>query len=313
MAETTKESLDSEIEALMAEAIKEKEEIEGGNSPDGGDDTDNSTNKTDTKDIDENVESTEAKSEDNKEEKDSDVIEVEKEGQKVSIETMKEAKDYIEASRNPNSNILQDFIKKGNIDESDLALLADIKAGKVGAMKKLADRNNLDLVDVDEFEGEYEPEAKMEIRDDIDIVLDNMRADTELATKFDGIVETLPDDFLSVIANDPRDLAAFIGQVKSGVAEELLPEAAKQAALGNGTLIDNYISIGNKKYAGKSKDNSKGRTMTEREKELRNRVSADIDANKSGKASALTVDDLWNEENLLEKVGNGEIDLRELD
>ena len=100
---------------------------------------------------------------------------------------------------------------------------------------------NIDLADVDEFEGEYKPEFEPRIKSDVDMVIDTISATPELSQKFGKIANELPDDFLSAITANAGDLQQFASHVDSGLADELLGLAAKEVALGNGSLLENYL------------------------------------------------------------------------
>ena len=334
------DSINADIEQMMQDALDEREELE--NDDDNSDDN-NSDDNSDS-DENENTEEEENDSNDNeekehKEENDTDEndsgeqhsesskdftpIKTKVNGQEITLESHEEIERFI---NNQNRSTQQDesindtIVSQAGLSQEDLVLLADIKAGNIGALNKLAKDNKMDLADVDEFEGEYKSEFKPKIKSDIEKVADQISTDKDLASKFSDVVSGIQgqagDDFLAAIGSNAQDLASFASHVKDGIAQELLPQAVKEMAVNGGTLLENYIKLGEAKFK-KSSESTKvekkqERTISKREQSLRDRASSDADENKGGKSSDLSVDDLW-EDSILEKVKNGEINLRDLD
>ena len=338
------EDLNADIERLIAEANAERDaeentqddnnnDVDDNNDSNNGDGSSDDTESTSDEENSDSVEGedngTQGSNEDESGQEESSKdkeeeftkIKTKVNGQEIVLESKEEVEKFIETQnrqmQSTRPSEVEEIVTQAKLSQEDLRLLADIKAGKPGALKKLADTNKIDLADADEFDGDYNPEFTPEIKSDIDIVLDNINANTELAPKFNEVVSTLPDDFLSAIGSNAHDLQQFASHVESGLAAELLPQAIKLTSLGQGSLLDNYIKLGEAKFA--NKDNSSKpqtenkRHISEKEKKLRDRASSDADKNKGGKSSDFTVEDLWNEDNLLDKVRNGEIDLRNLD
>ena len=336
-----KNSLDSEIEALMKDALDEKDEIEKEELTD--DKPDEDDNKPDVKDeeydddlkddnLDDELDDESNKIDDEKKDpvEDEDKkqspdtakftpLEVTVNGQKVMLESQEEVKDFINTkNRNtlPKENVTEEIVKQAKLSQEDLALFADIKTGDVGAFAKLAKDLGIDLAEVDEFDGKYEQKFKPNIKTDFDRVIDSIGNDAELAPKFNEVTKDLPDDFLHSVSQNPNDLAQFASHIKSGLAQELLELAVKDTALGKGTLIENYIKHGEAK-AGKKAEakpaKKEERKLSEKEIKLRKRANADNEQNKGGKTADLSVDDIWDDPEIMKKIASGEINLADLD
>lgn len=341
-----KKDLDNELEILMQAASDEKIELEKDeddlgddnnendddnqdkSSDNNEDDKDNSDDEDDKDSDDLDKDSDKKKEEDGSNEDDSkeqhsesfESIVVKEGNREISLDSKEEVAKYIQGKNRNNTkqraSRIDEIVNQANLSDEDLALMADVKAGKPGALKKLALDSKIDLADAEEFEGDYKPEFKAKHKTEVDNVIDDISNNPELATKFSAIAKELPDEFLSAVTSDAGNLQSFAAHVESGLADEILAIAYKQTALGNGTLLENYIKTGeelsSKKESGskeKKKDSKKEREISDKEKKLRDRASADTDENKGGKSSDLSVDDLWN----MSKEDLAKVDLRELD
>ena len=343
MSVQSKEELDSHLDQLIAAAEAERDEgiNDDGNADsnddnsaagngDSSNDNDGSADGTNDDGSNKDGEGDNSQSESsNANENDSDkgeqaggnskfdAIKVKVSGQEVSLDTPEEVKSYLDNQNNkvelPTENVVEETVKQAGLSQREIALMADVKAGKPGALAELAKLGNIDLADADEFEGEYETEFKPTIKTDFDRVVDSIKGDAELAPKFTDVTKDLPDEFLSAVSQDPRDLATFASHVKSGLAQELLEKAAKDTALGKGSLLENYIKHGeaDKATSKESKKSEQSRKVDPEKQKMIDRAAADADANKSSDAGQLTVDDMW-EDGMLEKVRSGEIDIRSL-
>jgi len=309
------DSINDDIERLKAEALAERDENikeEENNEEitedtiDGINDATSNSSDSEDKDIesDKIEEDVSDKDEDKKQSTDSvdfEAIKTKVDGQEISLNTQEEVKTFIERqNRNiqpSKKSLVEEITSQGNILEADLKLLADIKAGNIGALNKLAKENKMDLADVDEYEGDYETQFEPDVLSEVDVVIQNIGANKELAPKFNEVVNNLPDEFLNAISTNAQDLVQFAGHVESGLAQELIPQAVKNAALNGGTLLENYIKLGEAKAA-KAKETpttkETKREVSEKEKNLRQRAGSDHDENKGGKTSDLSVDDIWN-------------------
>lgn len=328
----TIDDLDAEIEALMDAANAEKEESENADensneeisemenkeSEEEGGDTGNEDNQDKHEDTeDENDESEDDSA--NNESVDFEPVAVNYNGQEITLDSEEEVEAFnnkkietIDYLQDYDSSPEQILMETAGISQEDLALLADIKDGKVGAMKKLAESNKIDLVAVDEFEGSYSSEIKPVERTKIDVVLKNVARDKQLQSDFNKTMESLPQDFIDALGSDAQGLANFVGHIKTGLASDVLPKAAKASALNGKSLLDNYIDIGTKQITGNeqkdvgSKKKEQKRKVSEKEKNFRKRASTDKD-NKQNKNSSVSADDIWN----MTEAEIAELDLRD--
>ena len=335
-----KEELDSELDKLIAEATAEREEnndADSGENNEGksDDSTDNFADNSGDSNDNSGEENSDDKSEEKKDETTGDEnseessyskefkpVEVKFGNSKITLDSEEEVAKYLENQKNQipvvKENATESMVKQAKISNEELALLADIKAGKPGAMKELARLNKIDLADAEDSEGDYKAEFKVEEKSEMDKAVDSISADAELAPKFNNVLSTVPDDFIESVSSNAADLLRFAGHVKSGIAEELIPLATKASALNGKSLLENYIEIGEQRYL-ESKESKKEtkteskeeRQVTDKEKKLRERASSDADSNKSTGSS--TADDIWNmsPEEMNLALENGEINLRD--
>ena len=99
-------------------------------------------------------------------------------------------------------------------------------------------------VDVD-----YKPSEanRMSIPSEVDLVAESIMQDTETATKIQSFNKHIPDDFRSKLASDANMLRLYANDVKSGMAERILPEAVKLKAMNpNADFLEIYSHVGMK-------------------------------------------------------------------
>ena len=99
-------------------------------------------------------------------------------------------------------------------------------------------------VDVD-----YKPSEanRMSIPSEVDLVAESIMQDTETATKIQSLNQHIPDDFRSKLASDANMLRLYANDVKSGMAERILPEAVKLKAMNpNADFLEIYSHVGMK-------------------------------------------------------------------
>lgn len=138
---------------------------------------------------------------------------------------------------------LVETVKSAGVDESDIQMLADIKAGNKTAINGLAEKYKLDLYDIDN-EATYKPEVQLPTYNEADYVAEEIMRDERLATEFKDIVQYVPDSFKNQLATDARVLKAFSEDVRSGIARQVLPETVKRMAMNpNGDFIGTYLSV----------------------------------------------------------------------
>ena len=141
-----------------------------------------------------------------------------------------------------------DYVSKHNITQEDLHLLADLKSGNADALKSIAKQNGVDMFSLD-ADVDYKPSEanRMSIPSEVDLVAESIMQDTETATKIQSLNQHIPDDFRSKLASDANMLRLYANDVKSGMAERILPEAVKLKAINpNADFLEIYSHVGMK-------------------------------------------------------------------
>ena len=141
-----------------------------------------------------------------------------------------------------------DYVSKHNITQEDLHLLADLKSGNADALKSIAKQNGVDMFSLD-ADVDYKPSEanRMSIPSEVDLVAESIMQDTETATKIQSLNQHIPDDFRSKLATDANMLRLYANDVKSGMAERILPEAVKLKAMNpNADFLEIYSHVGMK-------------------------------------------------------------------
>ena len=141
-----------------------------------------------------------------------------------------------------------DYVSKHNITQEDLHLLADLKSGNADALKSIAKQNGVDMYALD-VDGDYKPSEanRMSIPSEVDLVAESIMQDTETATKIQSLNQHIPDDFRNKLASDANMLRLYANDVKSGMAERILPEAVKLKAINpNADFLEIYSHVGMK-------------------------------------------------------------------
>ena len=141
-----------------------------------------------------------------------------------------------------------DYVSKHNITQEDLHLLADLKSGNADALKSIAKQNGVDMFSLD-ADVDYKPSEanRMSIPSEVDLVAESIMQDTETATKIQSLNQHIPDDFRSKLATDANMLRLYANDVKSGMAERILPEAVKLKAMNpNADFLEIHSHVGMK-------------------------------------------------------------------
>ena len=306
--------LDS-LEDLEAEALKELNADDNDN-----DDNDNKSNNDENEDQDKDDES-----EDNHDDKDNDndddaaddnddksenkdedkvefkPIEFEIAGQKIILKTEEELRAML--SRGAESLSKQDnslglektIIEQGKITAEDLKLLVDAKNGDPKAIAKLAANSKIDILEVEADDADkYVPTFEPVVISDTEKVAREIASDTAHAEVFTRIASGLPNDFKQAIMSNAGDLKTFSEHIKSGLAQQIIPEAMKLVYTQNISFSDAYVKVGQELVATKPAQKKEERTLTDREKELRKKASENAGNGNQQSKKALTVDDIAN-------------------
>lgn len=301
--------LDS-IEDLEAEALKEinnSEENENDDSEGNEDDSkdeneiseDNASNE-DNNDNNNDDDSNDDKSE-NEKKVDFKPIEFEIAGQKIVLNSEEELKAMLSkgaeslSKQDDSLSLEKAIIEQGKITADDLKLLIDAKNGDAKALAKLAQNSKIDILEVDADDADkYVPSFQPTIISDTEKVAREIASDKEHAEVFTKIASGLPMDFKQAIMSNANDLKAFSQHIKSGLAQQIIPEAMKRTFTEGISFSDAYVKVGLELSNKQPEQKKVERTLTDREKELRKKASEQGNNQSNGGKRKLTVDDIAN-------------------
>ena len=294
---------ESEEDELDLDNKEKESEDEDDDKEDSDDNNDEDEDNSDESDEDDNDDSDD--DEDDKEsEDDFEPIEVEVSGTKVTINSKEEmiklaTKGLDAVNITPNSDSEVDrIVEQGKLSKEDLTLLIDARNGDANAISKLAELGKIDVLDIDEKKAaEYTPAFELEKRNEVNEVAGQILADSEHATEFMKVKDTVPQNFVAEISADASKLRAFSGHIKSGLAQEIIPKAMLEVATNGGDFYSAYAKVGAElsKTFGKKEvkvDKKEKRVISEKEEKMRKRANSD-DKN-SEKKEDTSVTDIWN-------------------
>ena len=294
--------LDS-LESLEAEALKELEQ------------EDETIEDEQDNDLEDNAEEEDNNSEDKQEDDKKDKIDEQKEeikpdfkpiefeiaGQKIVLNSEEELRAMLSKgaeslSKQDNSlGLEKTIIEQGKITAEDLKLLVDAKNGDPKAIAKLAANSKIDILEVEADDADkYVPTFEPVVISDTEKVAREIASDTAHAEVFTRIASGLPNDFKQAIMSNAGDLKTFSEHIKSGLAQQIIPEAMKLVYTQNISFSDAYVKVGQELVATKPAQKKEERTLTDREKELRKKASENAGNGNQQSKKALTVDDIAN-------------------
>ncbi|MCK5665191.1 MAG: hypothetical protein KAI17_16995, partial [Thiotrichaceae bacterium] len=238
----------------------------------------------------------------NESETDFKPIEVEINGQAISINSKDEMMAFINKGASSMGNKPQrksendQIIEQGQLSKADLSLLIDAKNGNKSALAKLAKDSNIDVFDLEDGAAEsYQQEFQAQLMTEVDEVAEGIMGDVTLHEEFKRVVNNVPAGFSAELAGNADALRNFSQHVKSGLAQKVIPEAMKQQMLNGGSFMDNYAKIGREmSNAQKAPEASKTtRKENPRAEKLRKRAANHKGSNK-GTKTQVSGDDVWN-------------------
>lgn len=295
--------LDS-IESLEAEALKELEREDNNESQNEEEDKDfQSENDESNLENDEKDEPEETDNKEVEEDKHDEFkpIEFEIAGQKITLKSEDELKAMLSkgaesiSKQDKSLELENEIIKQGKITADDLKLLIDAKNGDAKAIAKLAANANIDILEVEADDADkYVPTFAPVIISDVEKVAREISADTEHASQFTKIASSLPQDFKSAIMSNANDLKTFSEHIKSGLAQQIIPEAMKLVYTKGMNFSDAYVAVGTELTQTKQEPKKEERNLTDREKELRKKASESGNNQSNSGKKTLTVDDIAN-------------------
>lgn len=305
-------NLDS-IEDLEAEAMKEFNNSENNDSEESNseeeDNNENKENNSEDNTEDENDDNTKKDNDEDNDESENKEdtklefkpIEFEIAGQKIILNSEAELKAMLSKgaeslSKQDNSMSLEKtIIEQGKITADDLKLLIDAKNGDAKALAKLAKNSKIDILEVEADDDEkYVPTFQPTIISDTEKVAREIANDTEHAEVFTKIASGLPVDFKQAIMSNANDLKAFSEHIKSGLAQQIIPEAMKRTFTEGISFSDAYVKVGLELSNKQPEQKKTERTLTDREKELRKKASEQGNNQSNNSKKKITVDDIAN-------------------
>ena len=139
-----------------------------------------------------------------------------------------------------------EYMKQHGISNDDLHLIADLKSGNKDVITALAKTYGVDPYELD-MEKQYTPTQsnKMAEYNPVDDVANEILQDAELSTNIKNLMTYVPDSFREKLASSADNLRGFAGDVKSGLAQKIIPEAVKIHALNPSMdFLDAYVNAG---------------------------------------------------------------------
>ena len=293
------ESIDSSDD--IGEDEEDREDFEGNEDED---DQEDDNEFIDEEDSDEE-EDDQADSSDIDNEEDSsgfENVEVQMNGQTITLESEEELRAFVKNNR---GNTVETHQKKskndrtmeqGNLTQDDLGLLIDAKNGDPAAIAKLAKMAKVDVYDMDEdLADSYVPKFSPQEISAVDEVAEEIMSDEKHYTDFRNVVENLPKDFVAAVSVDANALKHLSGQIRSGIAQEVIPIAMKKQMLEGGSFLENYISVGREitqDKNGKPEDSKTKRKRNPRAEKLKDKARNSKGSNK-GTKTVQTGEDIW--------------------
>ncbi len=233
---------------------------------------------------------------------DFDPIEVTVNGQNISINTKEEMLAFIKKGASsmgnkPSRKSTNDqIVEQGKLSQDDLKLLIDAKNGDKKAIAKLAKDSNIDIYDLgDDDAVNYKATFNPTLRTEMDDIADDIIADNDWHDSFKKASNAVPPDFLNEIASNPSALRNFSNQVKSGLAQRIIPEAIKASMLNSDSFMNNYAKIGQRIYNEDQADPVEKKNVRKKDPradKLRERAKNSKGSNK-GTKTKITGDDIW--------------------
>ena len=316
----------TELERLISEADAEREELYGSDNEEQVNDNEDVEEDESTDDVTDDSDDTEddredgddaPEQDDDNEADEADVVSddasddivhnndtsfepitVKVNGVNVDLESREEVEAYI---RRNNAPAVKDpaaqLIEKGGLSQEDIAMLIEMKNGNLSAYKAMVEKNNIDLVDIEEYDGDLELKHQPEILDPVAARAEEIFSDPMISEDFADAINSVPKEFASALGKNINDLDYFADQVRSGVAKEIIAKANKAVAINGGSFTEHYLRINSeisKEAPKQTKQNKTARKINKKEVELRERAKAGKSKSSGKKAGELDVDDIWN-------------------
>ena len=247
-------------------------------------DKENKSDKDDTEDKDDKTDI------ENKDDKvDFEPMTVKVNGYDIEIKSQEELMAFVQKgadtfNQKPESHTQEKaIIDQGKLSNEDLTLMIDAKNGDMNAIAKIAEMAGIDPFDVEKkMSEEYKPTFEATQPGEIDKAANEIVADTALLETYQRVRDNVPDDFMSKIEGDATLLRNFGRHLKSGFAQEVIPQAIAEQIKNGGNFFDAYSRVGQAMANAKAdtetkttekKEIKQERVMTDREKGMREKIA----------------------------------------
>ena len=194
-----------------------------------------------------------------------------------------------------------EVLNKGQISTEELQLLADLKAGNKEAAAALLNQYGVDPLDLEPEQAVgYRPnQYYTDTPTEVDQVIEVIKSDPDWASAMSEVTAHVPDDFLETVGSDATMLSRFAEHVKTGLAQQIIPEAMKLQALRGVPFFDAYTMVGEQLIAQQQtapqQPKSVAPQMSEKERNLRKKAATPRKKG-SGKRTSFIQDaeEIWN-------------------
>jgi hypothetical protein len=140
-------------------------------------------------------------------------------------------------------------IEKGGLTTEELQILAELKNGNKEAAGALLKAYGVDPYELTE-DTTFKPSGQFAPASEVEMVAQEILSQPELAEKVKQTVSVVPQDFSQKVSSDPNLLRAFADHVRTGLAEQIIPEAMKRQMIYGGNFFDHYTEVGEALLAG---------------------------------------------------------------
>ncbi len=186
-----------------------------------------------------------------------------------------------------------DYMETHGITLDKLQTYAEAESGSADALGQIAKQSKIDPLDID-TNTQYTPNQDFSPsqQSETDIFASELQQDTATANEFRRMMDYVPDSFKSTLGSDINTLRGFTNDVRSGVADKLLPEAVKMHALNGGDFVQSYIEAGNRYYGEQEVPVQESGSTPQPKQVSENRAKAGISSS-SGSSSNSMEFDTW--------------------
>ena len=160
-------------------------------------------------------------------------------------------------------------IDQGKLSSDDLKLLVEAKNGSKEALAKLAEIGKVDVMEIDEDTSKsYQQQVQYNVPTDVDRVASQIMSDETHATEFRQIIGNLPKEFTQAVSKDAGMLSQFSEHIKTGLAQEVIPQAINASMTNGKSFLQNYAELGRQVFDARQNPAQEKRQVSEKEQGL---------------------------------------------